>query len=148
MSGVIEAGIAYASALAAMHEEAFPEDPWDAASFTSLLNQPGVLALLDERGGFLLLRVVLDEAEVLTLGVTARRQGIGLALMQAGLVRLAGLGVLTLHLEVAAGNVAALGLYERVGFVQVGRRRRYYPDGGDAVTMTLGLGAAPRGCSL
>ncbi len=140
MSGVIEAGIAYASALAALHQQAFPDDPWDAASFATLLGQPGVLALLDERGGFLLLRAVLDEAEVLTLGVAARRQGIGLALMQEGILRLGAQGVRVLYLEVAAGNAAALGLYARVGFVRTGLRRRYYPDGGDAVTMMLEVG--------
>ena len=142
MSGLIEAGIAYAPALAALHKVAFAEDPWDAASFAALLGQKGVLALIDERGGFLLLRTVLDEAEILTIGVTARRQGIGLGLMREGIAHVAGHGVVKIHLEVAAGNVAAIRLYERVGFVQTGRRKAYYPDGGDALTMTLDVAAA------
>ncbi len=141
MSGLIEAGIAHAPALAALHAVAFAEDPWDAASFTALLGQKGTLALIDERGGFLLLRTVLDEAEILTIGVMARRQGIGLRLMQAGIAHVAGHGVVKIHLEVAAGNVAAIRLYERVGFVQTGRRKAYYPDGGDALTMTLDVAA-------
>ena len=39
-------------------------------------------------------------------------------------------------LEVRADNGGALALYARLGFDEVGRRRRYYPDGGDAVLMT------------
>ena len=141
MNALIEAGIAYAPALAALHAVAFAEDPWDAESFKALLSQKGVLALIDPRGGFLLLRTVVDEAEILTIGVTERRQGIGLAMMQAGIAHAAGHGVLKIHLEVAAGNAAALGLYERVGFVQTGRRKAYYPDGGDALTMMLDIEA-------
>jgi ribosomal-protein-alanine N-acetyltransferase len=41
-------------------------------------------------------------------------------------------------LEVHAQNLAALGLYEQLGFLQVGRRPKYYRDGGDAVLFTLG----------
>ena len=141
MSTLIEAGIAYAPALAALHAVAFAEDPWDAASFVTLLGQKGVLALIDERGGFLLLRTVLDEAEILTIGVTARRQGIGLGLLREGIARVAAQGVVKMHLEVAAGNVAALRLYELVGFTQTGRRKAYYPDGGDALTMMLDVAA-------
>jgi ribosomal-protein-alanine N-acetyltransferase len=143
VNALIEAGTAYAQALAALHAIAFPEDKWDAASFTTLLGQPGVLALVDARGGFLLLRTVLDEAEILTIGVTARRQGIGLALMQAGIQHAAQCGVLKIHLEVAANNAAARGLYARVGFMHAGRRKKYYPDGGDALTLVLEVQKAP-----
>ena len=41
-------------------------------------------------------------------------------------------------LEVHAQNVAALGLYTNLGFQEVGRRPKYYRDGGDAVLFTLG----------
>lgn len=41
-------------------------------------------------------------------------------------------------LEVHAQNLAALGLYEQLGFQQVGRRPKYYRDGGDAVLFTMG----------
>ncbi|MCB5945715.1 GNAT family N-acetyltransferase [Acidocella sp. KAb 2-4] len=136
---MISAGLAHAGLLAAMHEQAFPRDPWDAASFAALLAMPGVAGLIDERGGFLLLRMVLDEAEILTIGVTAPRQGIGLALMREGL-RLAAIGgVREMHLEVAAANAAARALYTRLGFTQTGLRRAYYPDGGDALTLHLVL---------
>jgi ribosomal-protein-alanine N-acetyltransferase len=38
-------------------------------------------------------------------------------------------------LEVRADNCGALALYSGHGFREVGRRRRYYPDGSDAVLM-------------
>ncbi len=41
-------------------------------------------------------------------------------------------------LEVHALNQAALDLYAQMGFIQVGRRAKYYRDGGDAVLLTLG----------
>lgn len=40
-------------------------------------------------------------------------------------------------LEVRASNEAALRLYSSLGFERVGLRRQYYPDGEDAVLMTL-----------
>ena len=40
-----------------------------------------------------------------------------------------------MFLEVATGNAAALALYRREGFVEVGRRRRYYADRSDALVL-------------
>ncbi|NJL24447.1 MAG: GNAT family N-acetyltransferase [Calothrix sp. SM1_5_4] len=41
-------------------------------------------------------------------------------------------------LEVHDRNEAAIGLYNSLGFMQVGRRPKYYRDGGDAILLTLG----------
>jgi [ribosomal protein S18]-alanine N-acetyltransferase len=41
-------------------------------------------------------------------------------------------------LEVHAQNSSALALYSNLGFQEVGRRPKYYRDGGDAVLLTLG----------
>ncbi len=133
---MIEVRIAHAPALALMHEAAFPADPWDAASFITLLNQPGAYGIIDERGGFLLLRAVLDEAEILTIGTTAPGQGIGSALMQAAINHAAANRIHAIHLEVAEDNVPARALYAKFGFAQTGMRLAYYPDGGDALTLT------------
>jgi ribosomal-protein-alanine N-acetyltransferase len=134
---VIEAGPAYAPVLALLHAEAFPDEPWSAESFSTLLAQPGVVALLDEQGGFLVLRLVLDEAEILTLGVVQKRAGIATGLLNTAIEQLRRHGIETLHLEVAASNLAARALYEKAGFTQSGLRRRYYADGGDALTLRL-----------
>lgn len=39
-------------------------------------------------------------------------------------------------LEVKAHNVRAIRLYQRHGFQEVGRRRRFYADGSDALLMS------------
>ena len=44
-----------------------------------------------------------------------------------------------MFLEVATGNAAALALYRREGFVEVGRRRRYYADASDALVLRVNL---------
>ena len=132
---IVEAGLAYAPVLTALHAQAFPGEPWSTESFSALLAQPGVVALLDERGGFLVLRLVLDEAEILTLGVTRKREGIATALLEAAIELLRRRDIATLHLEVAAPNVAARALYEKAGFIQIGLRRRYYADGSDALML-------------
>jgi len=133
---IIQAGLAHAQALAVMHEAVFPDDPWDTEAFASLLALPGTLALIDEQGGFLLLHEVLDEAEIITLGVLHRRRGIATHLLQAALDRSQATKI---HLEVAEDNTPALALYTRFGFAQSGRRKAYYHDGGDALTLTLCL---------
>jgi ribosomal-protein-alanine N-acetyltransferase len=41
-----------------------------------------------------------------------------------------------MHLEVASENDAALALYRSLDFQPSGRRKRYYPNGADAVVLT------------
>lgn len=130
--------------LAALHAEAFAA-PWSEAEFADLLQQAGVFAV-EEADGFILIRVVLDEAEILTLAVrpTARRAGLGGRLVGQGAVRAAQAGAVRLFLEVAEDNVAARTLYERAGFAQIGRRKAYYaaPDGVRIDALVLGLDLA------
>ena len=98
-----------------------------------------MFGLIDERGGMLLGRVAADEAEVLTLAVapSARRQGIATALLERRRRRVRARGGSAMFLEVAIGNAAALALYRREGFAEVGRRRRYYADSSDALVLRM-----------
>jgi [ribosomal protein S18]-alanine N-acetyltransferase len=132
--------IVFAPVFAMLHAQAFPHEPWDEAAFATMLAQPGMHPFLDERGGFLLLRIILDEAEIITIGVAAPRQGIASALMARGIEAARAVGVTKIHLEVAADNAPARALYAKQGFVQAGRRRAYYANGADALTLTLDLG--------
>lgn len=136
-SRIISVGPSHAAALAALHEAVFPHAAWTEPAFFGLLNQPGHLTLIHEDGGFLLLRIVLDEAEILTFGTTQQRQGIGSALLRAGLDELKKANVRVLHLEVAAHNEAARSFYETFGFMRTGQRKAYYEDGDDALIMCL-----------
>jgi ribosomal-protein-alanine N-acetyltransferase len=42
-------------------------------------------------------------------------------------------------LEVRAGNKAAISLYHKLGFAEVGKRKAYYSDGEDALLMQKDL---------
>ena len=130
---------AYAPVFAALHRRAFPHEPWDEAAFATMLAQPGMHGFIDERGGFLLLRIVLDEAEIITIGVTTPRQGIATALMAQGIAMCRAAGVGKIHLEVAEQNAPARALYVAHHFTQTGRRKTYYADGDAALTLSLDL---------
>ena len=132
--------------LAALHATAFAA-PWNAAAFADLLGQAGVFAEVED-DGFILIRVVADEAEILTLAVRpeARRRGVGARLAAAGAARAAGLGAGRLLLEVAEDKAAARSLYAATGFNEAGRRRGYYPtaEGGRADALILALNLTAR----
>jgi ribosomal-protein-alanine N-acetyltransferase len=124
-----------ALALAKAHASAF-EASWPPEAFTALMGTPGTFALAavdDAPVGLILMRAIAGEAEVLTLAVEPahRRRGVARDLLQAGLDLAILAGAETCFLEVAADNVAALGLYRAAGFVQAGQRAGYYrrPDG-------------------
>ena len=91
-------------------------------------------------GGYAVLAVVDDTAELQRIGVTAarRRQGIARALLDAVVDR-ASRDAVRLLLEVREGNDPALALYASAGFVEISRRPRYYRDGAAAVVMELAL---------
>ncbi len=125
---MILAGPEEAELLAAIHAQAFDRS-WNTAAIKDLLTAPGVFALTDPDGdGFLMLRTVVDEAEILTLAVrpAARRQGLGRRLTDAAVEKARASGAERLFLDVAADNIAALALYTAAGFEAAGRRAGYY----------------------
>ncbi|OWU83320.1 alanine acetyltransferase [Oceanicola sp. 22II-s10i] len=131
--------------MASLHARCFTMPrSWSAAEFDALLARTDVFALGDA-GGFLLGRVVADEAELLTLAVAPeyRRQGRAAALLADFAETARQNGAATAFLEVAAGNDAAIALYRGAGWTEAGRRRAYYrgPDGAvaDALVLTRPL---------
>jgi ribosomal-protein-alanine N-acetyltransferase len=127
-----QAGASDARALAALHGAAFHRG-WSESEFEQLLVDRNVITDRAAAGrnvvGFIMSRLALDEAEILSIAVAAARRGKGLArrLLDVHLRRLAGLGARAVFLEVEEGNVPARRLYRRAGFRQVGRREGYYP---------------------
>ncbi len=105
--------------------------PWTRGNFSDALNS-GYLCFVDELAGdvrgYAVLMPGVGEAELLTIGVSSAHQRKGLGgLMLAGLLRIAGDNRWSrVFLEVRASNRAAIALYERAGFAQVGLRRGYY----------------------
>ncbi|HLY88685.1 MAG TPA: GNAT family N-acetyltransferase [Acetobacteraceae bacterium] len=128
--------------MAAIHAAAFPpNEAWGLDAISLQLALPGAFGLIDERGGMLLGRVTVDEAEVLTLAVApeARRQGIARALLETAHKETRLRGGRTIFLEVAVGNTPAHELYRRCGFTEVGRRHHYYPDLSDALVLRMNV---------
>ena len=113
--------------LASLHAKGF-DRPWTASDFAGLLDQQG-MQLATAPGGFALARVVLDEAEVLTIVTDPARRGQGIAtgVLRALLTQVAEHGATRVFLEVADDNHAARALYSAAGFREVGLRRGYYP---------------------
>ena len=63
----------------------------------------------------------------------------GWTLLQALLHEAAARGATEVFLEVAESNAAARALYAKAGAQEVGRRRRYYADGADALILRMAL---------
>ena len=90
--------------------------------------------------GMAVVWLILDEAHIATIAVHPdyRRQGIGERLLLTTLEVSAHRGAQHAMLEVRAGNQMARNLYQRFGFVVVGRRPHYYRDNNeDAILMNL-----------
>nr|WP_255618478.1 ribosomal protein S18-alanine N-acetyltransferase [Roseibaca sp. Y0-43] len=113
--------------MAVLHKAAFPDDPWTARDLAAHLEDPASLLVAQDKG-FILLRCVLDEAEVLTFAVApnAQGQGMGATLLAKAIDQARARGVQRLFLEVAEDNTPARALYARAGFAQTGRRKGYY----------------------
>lgn len=117
--------------------------PWSEASFRMELGHPAGIFLVAILGGEIIgyagCWVLVDEAHITNVVVAEahRREGIGLRLMKELLHRAVERGAICATLEVRAGNTAAATLYEGMGFVSAGLRKRYYPDKEDAVIMWL-----------
>ncbi len=137
-----EAGPRDARAMAALHAASFHRG-WSDGEFEGLLLDRNVVAHRAAVGrnlvGFILSRIVTEEAEILSVAVASSRRGKGLArrLLDLHLRRLAGLGARTVFLEVDEDNVPARRLYRRAGFREVGRREGYYPAGKGSAALVL-----------
>jgi ribosomal-protein-alanine N-acetyltransferase len=133
---------AHAHALAHLHAAAFPRgERWGADAFALQLGLPGAFGWIADEGGMVLARTAADEAEILTLAVdpAQRRRGLGRRLLACAMRTAAERGARHMLLEVGEANQAARALYACAGFLEVGRRRRYYRDGSDALILRATL---------
>lgn len=121
--------------------ELFPKSPWSEAQFWSELAADHRLLLVASDGGALVGYAGINigdlESEIMTIAVRPSHQGQGLgsALMRRMIEASDAAGVRRVLLEVEVGNDAAIGLYERFGFVRNGNRPNYYGLGIDALLM-------------
>lgn len=120
--------------LADLHAKCFPHKPWTATDFADL--KKSGCDIIASQNGFVVYRVVADEAEIITIGVApdARRGGIAAAMLAIIENDASKRGAKKIFLEVAENNDAARALYEKNGYHTVGTRPKYY-DGVDAIIM-------------
>jgi ribosomal-protein-alanine N-acetyltransferase len=121
--------------LAQIHGASFHRG-WGEGEFESMLAERNTLIHVLRTGrriiGFSVSRIAADEAEILSIAIDAAHRGRALShnLLLTHLGHLAGRGVRKVFLEVEENNQPARRLYERTGFAVVGRRDRYYRQGG------------------
>lgn len=113
-------------------ENAAHSHPWPLVQFSKRLNcgrhVHNLLEIDGELAAYYMASEVAGEAELLNISVSPTMQGKGLGekLLQHLLTVLKP-DSREVYLEVRASNVAAIALYEKVGFHQLGTRPNYYP---------------------
>lgn len=136
-------------AIMALERATFTSDAWPIDAMRSELTGEHthyLVAVDDERPDDVLAYAGLlaprgsGQGDIQTIAVDPTRRGAGLgrALMHALIDEARRRGAAELFLEVRADNPVARGLYESLGFAEIGVRRGYYqPDGVDAIAMRL-----------
>ena len=115
--------------MARVHAESF-ERSWGALEMATHVQMDFCLGADqdDKLAAFAIVSVAADQAEILTIATaeSARRQGLGRAILDDVTAKLRERGTRELFLEVAEDNPAALALYRDTGFQPIGRRPGYY----------------------
>ncbi|MEZ5505322.1 MAG: ribosomal protein S18-alanine N-acetyltransferase [Gammaproteobacteria bacterium] len=121
--------------------------PWTEGMFRDSLNSGYLCHVLADAGqllGYTVIYVAVGECHILNICVEPDKHGLGLGrmLLRHALECAVDLGAEQSFLEVRPSNVSAIRLYESMGYLQVGRRRDYYPAGDtreDALVYQLDL---------
>jgi [ribosomal protein S18]-alanine N-acetyltransferase len=118
--------------------------------FAFLLKSPDCLGLcIKDQGrlaGFIIVQAInFQKAQLITLDIDplCRRRGIGTMLLESAHNFLKKRGFQTILLEVAVNNDPALKLYKKLGYEYIITKKRYYPDGTDALQMKKTLKEGP-----
>lgn len=132
----------------ALEQSVFPH-PWSRANFVDSLASGYDAWVLREEGGtlagYFVLMFAVDEAHLLDVALSAshQRAGLGRYLLDCATARARQMGMESMLLEVRPTNERALAVYRAYGFVEIGRRKGYYPahEGTreDAIVMRIQL---------
>ena len=132
------------AAVAELEASCFSE-PWSRDALSLLLTEQASGVVLMQNGAVVAYGGVLwapDEGQITNIAVSPdfRRRGFGEQILQALILLAKEKGALQLVLEVRASNEAAITLYEKSGFLMVGRRKAFYrAPREDALVMVLSL---------
>lgn len=116
--------------------------PWNRTHFLDELKSAYAFPLValdrnDRVVGYICPMLLLEEGHILDVAVHKdfRGHGLGKMLVERVLRECRDGGADYVSLEVRPSNEAAIALYRRLGFVETGRRKRYYENGEDAILM-------------
>jgi len=135
---IVPATATQADLLAALDDSVAFSANWSAPNWHEELSRSATRIWCAQEGekliGFIVLCGAAGQWEVLNLAVSAayQRQGIATALMRHAL---AAVNHAQVTLEVSTANQAAQALYNKMGFVILGVRKKFYKDGTDALIM-------------
>lgn len=128
------------SKIATIEKQCF-SDPWTEETFLALFSSPYSHSLAffedEEPIAYCFFSSLFETAEILNIAThpNYRQQGLGYRLLQETLKSTKGYGANEMFLEVREHNEKAKRLYEKTGFLPVGIRKEYYPDGENAIVM-------------
>ena len=123
--------------IAAIARQSFP-DPWSEQLFANAFSEPNTEIWCamkgDQPAGYLVLQQLGDEMSVDDLAVAPdfRRMQIGTRLLKAAQEKFSDRSFI---LEVREHNAAAIALYRKLGYEQVGYRKRYYLNPPEAAVL-------------
>jgi [ribosomal protein S18]-alanine N-acetyltransferase len=116
--------------------------PWNTVHFLDELKSPHSFPFIAMNLdgvvlGYICPMLVLDEGHILNVavGIPFRGKHVGKLLVEHVLSDCRARGASFVSLEVRVSNFSAIALYDRLGFIETGRRKNYYENGEDAILM-------------
>jgi len=121
--------------------------PWTARNFSDCIEKGYYSMVLEDNErlvGFAIMAISSEESHLLNIGVNKdfRRSGFGEKILKKMIIAAEVMGSKKIILEVRVSNKIAYRLYEKLGFHEIGERKKYYrlPEGReDAYVMSKTL---------
>jgi ribosomal-protein-alanine N-acetyltransferase len=129
--------------LVSLDKELFPYSPWSSGQYREEISAPTrrFIVAVDEGQSVVGYAGVFApggaEADILTVGVIAQHRGQGIARQLMAVITQWAIdqGSIAMMLEVKTDNVAAISLYESLGYSKLNIRKDYFGSGLDALVM-------------
>ena len=142
---ILKMNESHVEAIAELEKICF-QDPWSVNSIASeLSNRLSTWLVAIENGavcGYVGSQSVLDSADMMNIAVHPeyRNRGIACALVSELIALLKNQNVISLMLEVRVSNESAINLYKKLGFEELGIRKKFYEHPvEDAIIMKVGI---------
>ena len=120
--------------------------PWSEKSFEDSISREDTIFLVCEDAsvvtGYMGMYVSFDEASVTNVAVSPafRKKGYGEQLVAVAKEKAKDAGAESIFLEVRVSNVPAISLYKKMGFEELGIRKKFYEHPvEDAIIMKVGI---------